>query len=247
VQVNSRFFAGLVRVSRLSLPLIPHQVLALVRDVLSQFGQKVEKVEDLEVEARAGSQIRGCGLRKSTAFGPFRSLDARVGGHDRSRKRQFAMTFGGAHRRQLFRKAKLPRACPERARDVPLIAHADNIDADWRSACCRGGEIDRRTKTIAVGDAGRPTHSRNSRQNTSVTSTDTSTWRHIEEKRTGAFIDAVFYTAGTMAPCLPRISWVFFNGTSRRLVLPATASAAGASAAYAGGLHSQPPVCPPVA
>jgi hypothetical protein len=25
-------------------------------------------------------------------------------------------------------------ACPERASDIPLIAHADNIDADWRSA-----------------------------------------------------------------------------------------------------------------
>lgn len=32
---------------------VPHQVLALVRDVLGQLGQKVEDIEDLEVTAGA--------------------------------------------------------------------------------------------------------------------------------------------------------------------------------------------------
>jgi hypothetical protein len=59
---------------------VPHQVLALVRDVLSQFGQEVEDVEDLEVAARAGSEVLGRGLGEPATLGLFRPIDGLVSG-----------------------------------------------------------------------------------------------------------------------------------------------------------------------
>jgi hypothetical protein len=58
--------------------LVPHQVLALVRDVLSQFCQEAENVEELRVAARSGWKIRGCVLWEPAAFTLFGPVDDRA-------------------------------------------------------------------------------------------------------------------------------------------------------------------------
>jgi hypothetical protein len=45
---------------------VPHEVFALVRDVLGDFGQEIEGAEDLEVAARSASQV-GTGRTREAA------------------------------------------------------------------------------------------------------------------------------------------------------------------------------------
>ena len=53
-------------------------LVALVRDVLDQFGEEIEDVEDLEVAARAGSEVLGCALGEPATLGLFRPVDDRA-------------------------------------------------------------------------------------------------------------------------------------------------------------------------
>ena len=53
-------------------------LLAVVPELLSQFGQKDENVQALKVAARAGSQIRGCGLGEPAALTLFGLVDGRA-------------------------------------------------------------------------------------------------------------------------------------------------------------------------
>jgi hypothetical protein len=46
---------------------VPHEVFALVGDVLSDFGQEIEGTEDLEIAARSASQVGTRRARKAAA------------------------------------------------------------------------------------------------------------------------------------------------------------------------------------
>ena len=48
------------------------ELVALVRDVLGQFGDEIEDAEDLEVAARAGFGVLGCGFDTPPAIGSLR-------------------------------------------------------------------------------------------------------------------------------------------------------------------------------